>query len=157
VIASIDHFAQDVGLNDDGGRAEYRNKFSCMPDDVVYRPARVTPKPRVQGPQTAVVVGPAGEEIHTDKYGRIRVQFHGDRVGSFDDHSSCWLRVATPWAGTKWGMLHTPRVGHEVVVEFLEGDPDRPLVTGSVYNADKLPPYLPDHKTQSGVKSRSTP
>jgi type VI secretion system secreted protein VgrG len=114
-------------------------------------------KPMVRGPQTARVVGPADEEIWTDKYGRIKVQFHWDREGVFDENGSCWVRVAHPWAGNRWGAIHIPRVGNEVVVEFLEGDLDRPLVTGSVYNADNMPPYaLPEHKTQSGIKTRSS-
>ncbi len=114
-------------------------------------------KPVVRGPQTARVVGPTDEEIWTDKYGRIKVQFHWDREGVFDENSSVWVRVAHPWAGNRWGAIHIPRVGNEVVVEFLEGDPDRPLVTGSVYNADNMPPYaLPEHKTQSGIKTRSS-
>ncbi len=123
-----------------------------------YRPPRQTAKPVVQGPQTAVVTGPAGDEIHTDRYGRVKVQFHWDRQGRRDQHSSCWIRVAHPWAGQNWGMVAIPRVGQEVVVEFLEGDPDRPLITGSVYNHDQMPPYeLPRHMTQSGIRSRSTP
>jgi type VI secretion system secreted protein VgrG len=114
-------------------------------------------KPVVRGPQTARVVGPAGEEIWTDKYGRIKLQFHWDRDGRLDQNSSCWVRVAQTWAGNRWGAIHIPRVGLEVVVEFLEGDPDRPLVTGSVYNAENMPPYsLPEHKTQSGIKTRSS-
>ena len=114
-------------------------------------------KPVVRGPQTARVVGGENEEIWTDKHGRINVQFHWDREGTFDENSSCWVRVAHPWAGKGWGAIHIPRVGNEVVVEFLEGDPDRPLVTGSVYNADNMPPYtLPDNKTQTGIKTRST-
>jgi type VI secretion system secreted protein VgrG len=114
-------------------------------------------KPVVRGPQTARVVGPADEEIWTDKYGRIKAQFHWDREGVFDENSSCWVRVAHPWAGNRWGAIHIPRVGNEVVVEFLEGDPDRPLVTGSIYNADNMPPYaLPEHKTQSGIKTHSS-
>jgi type VI secretion system secreted protein VgrG len=114
-------------------------------------------KPVVRGPQTALVVGPTDEEIWTDKYGRIKVQFHWDRQGIFDENSSGWVRVAHPWAGNHWGAIHIPRVGNQVVVEFLEGDPDRPLVTGSVYNADNMPPYtLPEHKTQSGIKTRSS-
>ncbi|MGA7743683.1 MAG: type VI secretion system tip protein TssI/VgrG [Polyangia bacterium] len=114
-------------------------------------------KPVARGPQTAQVVGPKNEEIWTDRYGRIKLQFHWDRKGVCDENSSCWVRVAHPWAGNRWGAIHVPRVGNEVVVEFLEGDPDRPLVTGSVYNADNMPPYtLPENKTQSGIKSRSS-
>jgi type VI secretion system secreted protein VgrG len=105
-----------------------------------------------------VVVGPPGEEIFTDQYGRIKVHFHWDRHGGKGVASSCWIRVGTPWAGRNWGMIHIPRVGQEVIVDFLDGDPDRPIVVGSVYNADTMPPYdLPRHKTRSGIRSRSTP
>ncbi|MGZ5000906.1 MAG: type VI secretion system Vgr family protein [Methylomonas sp.] len=122
-----------------------------------YRPPRVTPKPLVHGAQTAVVVGPSGEEIHTDKYGRVKVQFHWDRYGKKDQDSSCWVRVAHPWAGKNWGMVAIPRMGHEVVIEFLEGDPDQPLIVGSVYNADNMPPYaLPANATQTGILTRSS-
>jgi type VI secretion system secreted protein VgrG len=122
-----------------------------------FRMPRVE-KPVIPGPQTARVVGPTDEEIWTDKYGRIKVQFHWDReTERKGEDRSCWVRVAHPWAGHRWGAIHIPRVGNEVVVEFLEGDPDRPLVTGSVYNADNMPPYtLPEHKTQSGIKTRSS-
>ena len=130
-------------------------------DRLPFRAPRNTPRPKVLGPQTAVVVGPkndkANSEIYTDKYGRVKVQFHWDRYGESDDKSSCWIRVSQLWAGTKWGGIHIPRIGQEVVVSFLEGDPDRPLITGSVYNANYMPPYtLADNKTQSGIKSRST-
>lgn len=122
-----------------------------------YRPPRVTPKPVIQGTQTAVVVGTKGEEIYTDEYGRIKVQFHWDRYGKQDESSSCFMRVGQMWAGKSWGAIHIPRIGQEVIVSFLEGDPDRPLVIGSVYNGSNKPPYtLPDNKTQSGVKSRSS-
>ena len=135
----------------------YENRFRCLPLEIPFRPARETPRPVVHGTQTAVVVGPPGEEIFTDKYGRIKVQFHWDRDGKNDADSSCWVRVATPWAGQQWGVIHIPRVGQEVVVAFEEGDPDRPIMVGSVYNAAMMPPYkLPDNKTQSGVKTRST-
>ena len=111
----------------------------------------------IHGAQTAMVVGPAGEEIYTDKYGRVKVQFHWDRYGKQDEQSSCWVRVAQLWAGKNWGMIHIPRVGQEVIVSFLEGDPDRPIITGRVYNGDAMPPYgLPDNATQSGIKSRSS-
>jgi type VI secretion system secreted protein VgrG len=104
-----------------------------------------------------VVVGPSGEEIFTDKYGRVKVQFRWDRQGTNDGNSSCWVRVATPWAGKQWGAIHIPRIGQEVVVAFEEGDPDQPIIVGSVYNAEQMPPYsLPDNKTQSGMKSRSS-
>jgi type VI secretion system secreted protein VgrG len=112
----------------------------------------------VQGPQTArVVVGPAGEEIFTDKYGRVKVQFHWDRYGKKDENSSCWVRVSQPWAGKNWGAIHIPRIGQEVIVDFLEGDPDQPIITGRVYNAEQMPPYdLPANKTQSGILTRSS-
>ena len=100
------------------------------------------------------MVGPSGEEISTDKYGRVKVQFHWDRVGTNDINSSCWLRVASYWAGKQWGAIHIPRIGQEVIVAFLEGDPDQPIIVGSVYNADNMPPWtLPDNKTQSGIQT----
>jgi type VI secretion system secreted protein VgrG len=122
-----------------------------------YRPPRITAKPVVQGPQTAIVTGPAGEEIWTDKYGRVKVQFHWDRQGKRDENSSCWVRVSHPWAGKGWGAVAIPRIGQEVIVEFLEGDPDRPIITGRVYNAEAMPPYaLPSGAVISGLKSDST-
>ena len=122
-----------------------------------FRPARTTPQPVVQGPQTAIVVGPPGEEIHTDSFGRVRVQFHWDRYSKADQTSSCWVRVAQVWAGRKWGSIYTPRIGQEVIVDFLEGDPDRPIVTGRVYNGDHMPPYeLPAQATLSTLKSLSS-
>jgi type VI secretion system secreted protein VgrG len=135
----------------------YKNQFACIPLALPFRPARTTPRPTVHGSQTAVVVGPAGEEIFTDKYGRVKVQFHWDRDGKNDADSSCWIRVATLWAGKQWGMIHIPRIGQEVIVDFLEGDPDNPIIVGSVYNAEQMPPYkLPDNKTRSGLMTRST-
>jgi type VI secretion system secreted protein VgrG len=111
----------------------------------------------VQGPQTAIVVGPAGEEIHTDEHGRVKLQFHWDRYGQGDENASCWVRVSQDWAGKHWGAIYLPRIGQEVIVEFLEGDPDRPIVTGRVYNGDTMPPYaLPDNKTVSTLKSNSS-
>jgi type VI secretion system secreted protein VgrG len=122
-----------------------------------FRPARMTPKPIIQGAQTAMVVGASGDEIYTDKYGRVKVQFPWDRYGAQDENSSCWMRVAQVWAGKNWGAMHIPRVGQEVLVSFLEGDPDRPIITGRVYNADSMPPYdLPSNMTQSGITSRSS-
>jgi type VI secretion system secreted protein VgrG len=122
-----------------------------------FRPPRSTAKPVVPGTQTAVVVGPSGDEIFTDKYGRVKIQFHWDREGKNNADSSCWLRVATCWAGKQWGAIHIPRIGQEVVVDFLEGDPDQPIIIGSVYNAEQMPPYqLPANKTQSGIKTRSS-
>jgi type VI secretion system secreted protein VgrG len=159
VLTWVEHRATLQGEYRSGGHADlnYENSFHCIPLALPYRPPRVTAIPRVYGAQTALVVGSAGEEIHTDKYGRIKVQFPWDREGKKDGDSSCWVRVATPWAGKQWGMIHIPRVGQEVVVEFVDGSVDNPIVVGSVYNAEQMPPYaLPDNKTQSGIKSRST-
>jgi type VI secretion system secreted protein VgrG len=156
-LISVEHRASEGSYEMGGGGSEYSNSFTCMPADVVFRPARITPKPFVQGPQTAVVVGKSGEEIFTDKYGRVKVQFFWDRDGKKDENSSCWIRVAELWAGKQWGIVFNPRIGQEVVVDFLEGDPDRPLITGRVYNADLMPPYtLPDNQTQSTIKTRSS-
>lgn len=158
VVTSVRHSAIDPTHSaGEGDTPEYRNRFSCVKSDIAWSPPSVTPKPVVRGPQTAIVVGPAGEEIHTDKYGRVKVQFHWDREGKKDEKSSCWVRVAQSWAGKQWGSIFLPRIGMEVVVDFLEGDPDRPLITGAVYNADNMPPYgLPANKTQSGLKTRSS-
>lgn len=132
-------------------------RFTALSSRQDYRPPRLTPRPQVKGPQTAVVVGPAGDEIHTDQYGRVKVQFHWDRYGKKDEHSSCWIRVSHPWAGKNWGFIAIPRIGQEVIVEFLEGDPDQPIITGRVYNAEQMPPYeLPANMTQTGIKTRST-
>jgi type VI secretion system secreted protein VgrG len=141
----------------DSAGTRYQCSFVVMPSAQQFRPQRQTPKPFVQGPQTAVVVGPAGEEIYTDKYGRVKVQFHWDRRGKKDEKSSCWIRVSSPWAGKEWGGVSIPRLGQEVIVDFLEGDPDQPIITGRVYNAEQMPPYaLPANMTQSGIKSRSS-
>ncbi|TFW20079.1 type VI secretion system Vgr family protein [Duganella callida] len=130
--------------------------FAALARQTDFRPPRSTPKPVMQGPQTAIVVGKAGEEIWTDKYGRIKVQFHWDRLGREDESSSCWVRVAQGWAGKRWGSVFLPRVGQEVVVSFLEGDPDKPLVTGCVYNGDNMPPYaLPAQASRSAIRSHS--
>jgi type VI secretion system secreted protein VgrG len=135
----------------------YSNSFTGIPYKVPFVPERLTPKPVIRGPHTALVVGPPGEEIFPDKFGRVKVQFFWDREGKKDDNSSCWTRVSHPWAGKNWGFVAIPRIGHEVVVEFLEGDPDQPIIVGSVYNAENMPPYtLPDNKTQTGIKTRSS-
>jgi type VI secretion system secreted protein VgrG len=135
----------------------YRCRFTALPADRTFRPPSATPKPVVRGPQTAIVTGPAGEEIHTDKYGRVKIQFHWDRESKRDEKSSCWVRVSQPWAGTGFGAMVIPRIGQEVIVDFLEGDPDRPIITGRVYNAQAMPPYLlPAGQNQSGLKSNST-
>jgi type VI secretion system secreted protein VgrG len=135
----------------------YRCTFDAQDVKRVYRPRRTAAKPRIMGPQTATVVGKDGEEIWTDEYGRVKILFPWDRFGSGVEDSSCWVRVAQVWAGAKMGAIHIPRMGDEVIVEFLEGDPDRPIITGRVYNKDNMPPYdLPANQTQSGIKSRST-
>jgi len=145
----------------EGGQSDEEDvfycRFSAIDAQQQYRAARLTPKPIVQGLQTAIVVGASGEEIHTDEYGRIKVHFHWDRYGKADDSASCWIRVAQMWAGKKWGSMYIPRVGQEVIVDFIEGDPDRPIVTGRVYNGDNMPPYdLPANKTKSTTKTNSS-
>ncbi|HYN78856.1 MAG TPA: type VI secretion system tip protein TssI/VgrG, partial [Lamprocystis sp. (in: g-proteobacteria)] len=135
----------------------YQCSLTAMDAKTHYRPPRSAPKPIVQGPQTAIVVGKAGEEIWTDKFGRVKVQFHWDRYGQSDETSSCWVRVAQVWAGKNWGGMMIPRIGQEVIVDFLEGDPDQPIITGRVYNGDQMPPWdLPASMTQSGLLTRST-
>lgn len=147
-------------LKGEGGQDSeeaYSNRFLCIPKKVPYRPPRVTPLPTINGVQPALVVGPSGNEIWVDKYGRVKVQFYWDRQGKKDENSSCWIRVSQPWAGAQWGSIWTPRIGQEVLVEFFEGDPDQPIITGRVYNAQQMPPYkLPDHQTRSTFKSRSS-
>jgi type VI secretion system secreted protein VgrG len=134
----------------------YENQFACMPAALPYRPPRVTGKPVLAGIQTATVVGPKGEEIFCDEYGRVKVQFHWDREGKKDANSSCWVRVAQVWAGKTWGAFFWPRIGHEVVVIFEEGDPDQPQIIGSVYNAENMPPFeLPKKNNLAGIKSAS--
>ncbi|MBV9068574.1 MAG: type VI secretion system tip protein VgrG [Acidobacteria bacterium] len=145
VLLRVSH----AGTNDD-----YTNSFEAFPATLAYRPPRVTRKPAIAGTQTAIVVGKSGEEIWTDKYGRVKVQFHWDQLGKNDENSSCWIRVAHGWAGKSWGQMFLPRIGQEVVVTFLNGDPDRPLITGSVYNAEQTVPYtLPADQTKSTIKS----
>ena len=137
VLTQVAHEAvQKAGPSGAAGKAEanYRNQFSCIASDVPFRPLRETPRPVVRGTQTAIVVGPSGEEIHTDEHGRIKVQFHWDRDGKKDDKSSCWIRVGQVWSGPGWGGVFIPRIGQEVIVDFLEGDPDRPIVIGAVYH-----------------------
>jgi len=135
----------------------YTCAFTGIRSNMQFRAPRQTPRPVVHGPQTAIVVGKAGEEISTDKFGRVKVHFHWDRYDSRDEKSSCWIRVAQSWAGKLWGAMQIPRIGQEVVVEFLEGDPDRPIITGSVYNGEQMPPYaLPGEMTKSTLKSNST-
>jgi type VI secretion system secreted protein VgrG len=157
----ITSLAYDISGNDylsgDSGGLNVQCSVTATGKEFAYRPLPVTAKPVVHGPQTAMVVGKAGEEIWTDKYGRVKVQFHWDRLGKEDENSSCWLRVAQGWAGKGWGAMSVPRIGMEVIVSFLDGDPDRPLVTGCVYNSDAMPPYpLPDEQTKSTIKSNSS-
>ena len=140
-----------------GSEAAYSCSFTAIDAEQPFRSLRITPKPSIPGPQTAMVVGPSGEEIYPDKYGRVKVKFHWDRYSKADENSSCWIRVAQVWAGKKWGAMYIPRIGQEVIVEFLEGDPDQPIITGRVYNAQAMPPYdLPDEKTKSTLKSNSS-
>jgi len=162
IVLSVKHDAEqspDYIVGDTHPNA-YLNEFTCIPHGSGYpefRPSLKMPKPIIYGSQTAVVVGPAGEEIFTDKYGRVKVQFHWDRQGQVNADSSCWVRVAQSWAGNRWGMMFIPRIGMEVLVHFLEGDPDQPIITGCVYNPDAMPPYtLPDEKTKSTIKSNSS-
>ncbi|WP_277374076.1 type VI secretion system tip protein TssI/VgrG [Pseudomonas sp. AA-38] len=142
----------------DGFTQGYRNRFTATPWDVPFRPLLAHPKPRLLGSQSAVVTGPAGEEIHCDQYGRVKVQFFWDREGQADDKTSCWLRVSSSWAGDRYGAITIPRIGMEVLVTFLEGDPDQPLVTGCLYHAEHVVPYdLPANKTRSVFKTLSSP
>ena len=140
-----------------GGEAPFSCSFRAIPSSTAFRSPSYTPKAVVRGPQTAVVVGPKGDDIYTDKFGRVKIQFHWDRLGKSDEKSSCMVRVSTAIAGSSFGMVSIPRIGQEVIVDFLEGDPDQPIIVGSVYNDEnKLPYGLPDNMTQSGIKSRST-
>ena len=167
VLTEVTHSASVGGSYSGSGEESeetYSNQFTCIPASVPFRPQRLTPKPVVQGPQTAVVVGPKGEEIYPDKYGRVKVRFHWDRATERtdkkpipDEERSCWIRVSQPWAGKNWGSINIPRIGQEVIVEFLEGDPDRPIITGRVYNDDQMPPYtLPDNMTRTTFMTRSS-
>ncbi|WP_313510752.1 type VI secretion system tip protein TssI/VgrG, partial [Kosakonia sacchari] len=138
------------------GETVHRIDFTVIPSSVVFRPAAVTAWPKTYGPQTAKVVGPQGESIWTDKYGRVKVKFHWDRLAKGDDTSSCWVRVSSAWAGQGFGGVQIPRVGDEVVIDFINGDPDRPIVTGRVYNESSMPPWsLPDDSTRMGFMTRS--
>lgn len=140
-----------------GDQDQYSNSFEAFPSDAVFHPPQVTPKPKVIGSQTALVVGKSGEEIWTDEYGRIKVKFYWDQSSASDETSSCWIRVMQGWAGKAWGSIYIPRIGQEIVVSFLDGNPDRPLVTGCVFNAQQTVPYtLPDEQTKSTVKTNSS-
>ncbi len=157
LVVSVQYHARN-NYFDRGAQDVYRNTFTAIRRKIPYRPVRAHRAPRMPGPQTATVVGPKGEEIHTDKFGRIKVQFHWDRYGRRDERSSCWVRVSQPWAGQGWGTISIPRVGQEVIIDYLEGDPDRPVCTGRLFNADQPAPYaLPAGAHMMGFKSRSTP
>lgn len=144
-------------VHHEASRRDYSNRFTAFPATIPFRPARATPRPRIAGAQTALVVGPPDKEIWTDEYGRIKIQFFWDRLGKKDADSSCWVRVAQGWSGKNWGAFALPRIGQEVVVSFLDGDPDRPLVTGCVYNGANPVPYaLPDNQTRTTIKTRSS-
>jgi len=162
VLTQVQHVASvgntyTTGTAGGGNEDDYSNSFACIPAKRPFRSPQVTPKPMVQGPQTAVVVGKSGEEIWTDQYGRVKVQFHWDRYGKMNESSSCWVRVSQNWAGKQWGAMFIPRMGQEVIVEFIEGDPDQPIITGRVYNAEQTVPYpLPAEQTKSTIKSNSS-
>ncbi len=159
LITHVSHTAHEgsVYFGDPEGGANYSNSFRCIPAKTQYRPKRSTHKHQMRGMQSGIVTGPGGEEIYCDSYGRIKVQFNWDRLGQYNENSSCWLRVMQPWAGANWGQIWVPRIGQEVVISFFEGDPDRPFVIGGLYNEDSPPPYgLPDNQTRMGVKTRSS-
>jgi type VI secretion system secreted protein VgrG len=159
-----DHYRKDVNktyvlrrVTHEATQENYSNSFEAFPSDLPYRPPLSTLKPLVAGTQTAIVVGKSGEEIWTDKYGRVKVQFHWDQKGTNNENSSCWIRVDQGWAGKNWGAIFLPRIGQEVIVSYLEGDPDRPLVTGAVYNSEQIVPYkLPDDQTKSTIKTNTS-
>ncbi|WOE79519.1 type VI secretion system tip protein VgrG [Pseudomonas protegens] len=159
LIVGIHYYVVQESLETGGssGSAQFESHLTCIDAQQSFRPLAKTQRPIVQGPQTARVVGPAGEEIWTDQYGRVKVHFHWDRHDQSNENSSCWIRVSQAWAGKNWGSMQIPRIGQEVIVSFLEGDPDRPIITGRVYNAEQTVPYdLPANATQSGMKSRSS-
>ncbi len=155
LLLAVDHWGQNNYGNQ--GESGYHNSFTCIRRKIPFRPTLRTPRKTINGPQTTIIVGPPGEEIFTDELGRVKVQFHWDRNGNFTDQSSCWVRMAQSGASSGFGSIRIPRVGDEVVVMFLDGDPDRPLIMGSLYNSQNTPPWaLPANKTQSGVLTRST-
>lgn len=160
VVLRAEYRLFDPGYRPAGyaGEETFHAALQVAPTSIIYRPQRITPRPIMRGPQTATVVGPSGEEIFTDKYARVKVQFHWDRLGKKDQNSSCFVRVSQTWGGAGWGFIQIPRIGQEVIVDFLEGDPDRPIITGRVYNGKEMPPYeLPGNATQSGLKTNSSP
>ncbi len=158
-VLNVEHTASNNYLNDDGAAASYTNHFRCLRRKVPWRPAiGFNSQPCIMpGIDTATVVGPPGEEIYCDKYGRVKVQFHWDRVGQFNTESFCWIRVMTPWCNPNFGMVAVPRVGTEVVIQYLQGNPDLPLILGQVTNQQNMPPWdLPNNQTQTGILTRSS-
>lgn len=154
-VVSAEH---ELGATADLSSCSFTTRYQAIDSKRTFRPPRVTPKAVMPGPQTAVVVGPGGQEIHADKYGRVKVEFPWDRNSPGNESSSCWIRVSQAWAGRQWGQFFLPRIGQEVIVDFLDGDPDRPIITGRMHNADHMPPYdLPEHQTRSTIKTRSSP
>ncbi|MCP1453249.1 type VI secretion system Vgr family protein [Pseudomonas kilonensis] len=158
IVGARYYISQESGETGGGApSAQFESSLTCLDAQKSYRPLATTHRPIVKGPQTALVVGPKGEEIWTDQFGRVKVHFYWDRHDQSNENSSCWIRVSQAWAGKNWGSVQIPRIGQEVIVSFLEGDPDRPIVTGRVYNAEQTVPYaLPANATQSGTKSRSS-
>lgn len=159
LVTLVTHHGDVPGAQAGGGDGEpqYRNNFECIPVEHAFRPEQRRREPQILTAQTATVVGPPNEEIYTDRLGRVRVRFHWEHVVE-NERSSCWIRVVQPWAGPGWGFMFIPRVGMEVLVHFLDGNPDRPIITGSVYNGTNLPPYtLPDERTKSVIKTSSSP
>ena len=159
LILGARYYITQERLESGGGAAsaQFDSSLTCIDAQQSFRPLANTHRPIVKGPQTALVVGPKGEEIWTDQYGRVKVHFYWDRHDQSNENSSCWIRVSQSWAGKNWGSMQIPRIGQEVIVSFLEGDPDRPIITGRVYNAEQTVPYdLPENATQSGMKSRSS-
>ncbi len=158
IVAATYFIEGDALISGMGGAGQvFHCQFTAINSTQQFRPVRVTKQPVIVGTQTAIVVGKSGEEIWTDKYGRVKVQFHWDRLGKEDENSTCWIRVSQPMAGKNWGWVSLPRIGQEVIVSFMEGNPDSPMITGRVYNAEQMPPYdLPENQTQSGIKTRSS-
>jgi type VI secretion system secreted protein VgrG len=157
LISVTYHFTENVQVSDASKGSTQRFAIEALPTARAFRPARITPKPRTQGLQTAWVVGPPGEEIYCDRFGRVKVQFHWDRIGSMDDKSSCWMRFSSSWAGSNFGAIAIPRIGMEVLVDHIDANPDRPVIVGVVYNANNMPPWdLPANQTQTGIKTKSS-
>ena len=157
IATTVFHRAYDTTyFSGESGETGYENEFVCVPSNVHIRPEQAHKKPLMRGPQSAIVTGPSGEEIYVDDLGRIKVQFYWDRDGKLDENTSCYIRVVQPWAGAQWGAMFIPRIGQEVIVSFLDGDPDRPFISGTVYNGKNKPPFDSKNKTKSGFRTRST-